>query len=105
MVDVVPAARLTRRWVLQRAYRSGNAWSRTSLELAGTRRAAARERVRCSGQGVLRLCGGAARWGVGVASRSQPQRARGLRTLVRGAGLLSGAWGSVYSEYRRPSPA
>jgi len=31
-------------------------------------------------------------------------RARGVKTLARGAGMVSGAWGYKYLEYRRPEP-
>lgn len=102
VVDVVPAARLTRRWVLRRAYRSGNSWSRTSLELARPGRERLAVRLDCSLRGAVRMGAGALRWCVGVVARSQAHRARGLRTVMRGAGLVSGAWGSVYAEYRRP---
>ncbi|NTW38906.1 MAG: glycosyltransferase family 2 protein [Cellulomonadaceae bacterium] len=101
VLDVVPAARVTRAWVLQRAYRSGNGWSRTSLEMATSPVARVATRLECSARGVVRLAGGGARWVAGTVLRSQGQRARGTRTVMRGAGLVSGAWGSVYSEYRR----
>ena len=35
VTDFVPRDRSTRKWVLQRAFRSGNTWSQVSLELAG----------------------------------------------------------------------
>lgn len=103
VVDVVPASRLTRRWVLQKAFRSGNSWVRTSLELAGSRRHRARVRCECAAKGVVRLAGGAARLAVGLVGAGVGQRARGLRTMARGAGLFSGAFGYVYVEYRRAS--
>ena len=103
VIDVVPAARLTRRWVLQRAYRSGNAWSRISLELATTPGRALLERLRGTLRGGVRLAGGAARWCVGAVTGHTGQRARGLRTIMRGAGLVSGCWGAQYAEYRRSS--
>jgi succinoglycan biosynthesis protein ExoM len=100
VTDVVPASRLTRRWVLQRAYSSGNGWSMTSVMLA-PRRSRAFLRIRLSGRGVLRIAGGSARLAVGAVTRSTGQRARGSRTVARGAGMVSGAWGSRYGEYRR----
>lgn len=101
VVDVVPDARLTRAWVLRRAYRSGNGWSRTSLVLAATEAQRLRARAELSARGALRVGGGVARYAAGVVRRSQGLRARGVRTMARGAGLVSGAWGSTYSEYRR----
>ncbi|HEX8486941.1 MAG TPA: glycosyltransferase [Propionibacteriaceae bacterium] len=99
--DVVPSSRATRGWVLRRALRSGNSWSRTSLELSDSAARRTAVRLRLGGQGLLRLAGGGARLVVGVLARSQGQRARGLRTLARSAGMLSGACGYVYQEYRR----
>jgi len=101
VVDVVPASRVTREWVLRRAYRSGNSWSRTSLVLADGPAAALGARLSCTARGVVRCLGGAARWGIGVLTGSVVHRARGRRTLMRGAGLVAGAWGGVYAEYGR----
>jgi len=101
VTDVVPAARVTRRWVLQRAYSSGNGWGLTSVMLAGSGPARLVVRLRLTGQGLVRLAGGAARWATGVATASLGRRARGLRTVLRGAGMVSGAWGAGYREYGR----
>ncbi len=114
VLDVVPAARTTARWVLARALRSGNSWARTSLVLA-----AARERpglalaVAQAGllvRGGARSLGGAARLVLGVVLAAGPAgstdatalQARGARTLARGLGMLGGAAGWTYREYRRP---
>jgi len=101
VTDVVPAARVTRRWVLQRAYSSGNGWALTSVMLAGRGPGRALVRLRLTARGGVRLAGGAARWALGVASGSLRHRARGTRTLMRGAGMVAGAWGSGYREYGR----
>jgi hypothetical protein len=37
----------------------------------------------------------------GLATRNIRHRARGLRTVYRGAGMVSGALGIVYQEYAR----
>ena len=99
--DVVPAARLTRNWVLQRYYRSGNSWSRTSVRLTGSRIDRLVTRIRLTVSGGIRVLGGTATWLWGAVARSTPKHAGGLRTLNRGMGMVSGAWGHVYSEYRR----
>ena len=101
VIDVVPANRVTRDWVLKRALRSGTSWSSTSLKLAepGVPRTAVR--LKLTGRGVVRVAGGAGRLAVGTLARSPKHQAKGLRTLSRGLGLLSGAWGYVYSEYKR----
>lgn len=101
VIDVVPAARLTREWVLRRAYRIGNAWSRIHLSESSPRR---RLIVRGSlfARGGVRLVGGAARYAVGLLTDQLGNRARGLRTAARGAGMLAGSVGAVYHEYGRP---
>jgi glycosyltransferase involved in cell wall biosynthesis len=104
VIDVVPATRVTRDWVLRRAFRSGSSWSATSLKLSRPGRDRTLTKVRLTGRGVVRVAGGGARLLVGTVGRSMAQRARGQRTIARGAGMVSGAWGVVYAEYKRPSP-
>nr|WP_279590900.1 glycosyltransferase family A protein [Modestobacter marinus] len=101
VTDAVPAARMTRDWVLRRAFRSGNSASRVDLALAATPGARWAARLQAARRGCPRLAGGLARWLVGAALRSRVHRARGLRTACRGAGLLAGTLGVVYQEYRR----
>lgn len=100
VIDVVPADRLTREWVLQRAFRMGNTWSRINLDDTENGK---RVLVRMSLQarGALRLCGGIVRYLAGSLVGQLPLRARGLRTAARGAGMLAGSVGSVYHEYKR----
>lgn len=104
VVDVVPTARTTALWVMQRAFRSGNGWARTSLALAQGPRQLLWVQIRMLLKGAVRLLGGACRWGFGAVGRDLGQRARGARTMARGAGMLSATGGYVYSEYRRPAP-
>lgn len=101
VVDVVPRHRLTRRWVLQKALRSGNSWSRTSLELAPSGPGRLLLRLRLLAEGLVRVGGGAARLVLGVVTRNRRHEAQGARVLARGAGLVSGAVGWIYTEYRR----
>ena len=103
VTDHVPASRLTRRWVLQRAFRSGNSASRVDLVMASGTGSRLSARARGLGRGVPRFGGGLARWAAGSLLRSAPHQARGLRTAARGAGMISGAAGIVYAEYRRPA--
>ena len=103
VLDIVPASRLTRKWVLQRALRTGNSWSLTSLMLAEGRLPRFRQRLELTARGGVRICGGAAQAAAGAATRSLGRRARGQRTVARGVGLASGAWGYVFGEYRRAS--
>jgi GT2 family glycosyltransferase len=101
VVDRVPAGRVTRSWVLRRAFRSGNSWSRTTVELADSGFDRLRRRAQLLGEAAVRLAGGAARWGVGAVTRSVSLRARGARTVARGAGMAVGVVGYTYAEYRR----
>jgi hypothetical protein len=58
-------------------------------------------KLRLTGRGAVRVLGGGARLVAGTMGRSMAQRARGQRTIARGAGMVSGAWGFVYAEYKR----
>ena len=101
VVDRVPVSRLTRRWVLRRAFRSGNCHSRVLLAIAPTRAGRMAVRFRLLAPGAVRSAGGAARCALGMLLRSQRHQAGGLRTAARGAGILTGAFGYVFSEYKR----
>ncbi|MCZ2819101.1 glycosyltransferase [Modestobacter sp. VKM Ac-2977] len=101
VTDSVPSSRMTREWVLRRAFRSGNSASRVDLVLAGSAPARSRARLRGARRGAPRLVAGLARWLLGCVVGSAPHRARGLRTACRGAGMLTGSFGVVYHEYRR----
>jgi cellulose synthase/poly-beta-1,6-N-acetylglucosamine synthase-like glycosyltransferase len=102
VVDVVPPSRLNRRWVLQKAFRTGNSWSLVALKLEERPLARLGQRLRLTSQGLVRIAGGTAGFVVGVVTRSIGTRARGVRTLVRGTGMTTGAWGYSYAEYGRP---
>lgn len=102
VTDVVPASRVTRSWVLRRAYRSGNGWTRVSILVAGSPAARLRTRASLVAEGSVRVAAGAARTALGVATRSLEHQARGRRTLARGSGMLTGLVGHVYAEYARP---
>ncbi|KQX08047.1 MULTISPECIES: glycosyltransferase family 2 protein [unclassified Leifsonia] len=101
VLDIVPASRLTRRWVLQRYYRMGNTWSRTTLLLSRSTPSRLLARLSLTAGGAARVAQGAARSGWGRLARSTSRDAHGQRTLNRGLGMVAGAWGHVYSEYRR----
>ncbi|MGY1732279.1 glycosyltransferase family 2 protein [Geodermatophilus sp. SYSU D01045] len=101
VVDQVPAERLTRRWVLARAWSHGNTALLTDLRLTGGAAARLRLRARGLAGGAARVAGGAARWSAGALTGSARHRARGLRALLRGAGMAAAALGVVYQEYAR----
>ena len=70
VIDVVPASRLTRSWVLRRAFRSGSSWSVTSLKLADSFRERALVRARLTLRGGARILGGGGQLVAGTLSRS-----------------------------------
>jgi succinoglycan biosynthesis protein ExoM len=100
VIDVVPAGRLTRDWVLRRAYRVGNASSRILLDGARPGRRLA-VRLALIVRGSARLTAGSLRCLAGLLTGRLHHRARGMRTMARGAGMLSGSLGTIYSEYSR----
>lgn len=99
--DIVPAARSTRDWVVRRAFSSGNSWSQTSIALETSRGGRLLARLRCIARGAVRTLGGVARALVGVVTGSLRHRAKGVRTMARGTGMIAGALGYSYEEYRR----
>jgi succinoglycan biosynthesis protein ExoM len=103
VVDQVPASRVTARWVLLRALRSGNSWSRTVLDGPQPALTKLARRAHLTVRGGVRLIGGAGQSLSGYLFWSQARQAKGLRTAARGLGMFAGAYGYVYSEYRRPT--
>jgi succinoglycan biosynthesis protein ExoM len=99
--DCVPRERMTRRWVLARAWSHGNTESIVDLYLADGAGRRAIARARALARGLVRIAGGAARYLLGVASGSLRHQARGLRTAYRGAGIAAGGAGIVVHEYSR----
>jgi glycosyltransferase involved in cell wall biosynthesis len=104
-VDVVPADRLTREWVLRRAWSHGLNTTRFDVLLAPGPRARRVAAVRGLVGGAVRVGGGAARWAWGTAARDLTHRARGLRALHRGRGMVAGALGRRFEEYARVGSA
>lgn len=99
--DVVPANRNSRSWVSRRAFRMGNSASRAAVHVAPGPAARLGQRTAMAGRGAARVVAGAVRAATGLLVRREEAHARGTRTLLRGAGMLSGALGYVYGEYRR----
>lgn len=96
-LDPVPAERANRDWVLTRAFSSGNSASRVELRL----RPGAGTRAGLLAGGALRWLAGRARAAVGRLAGRPVDHARGLRTAGRGCGMMAGALGHAYEEYRR----
>ncbi|MBK8732365.1 MAG: glycosyltransferase [Actinomycetales bacterium] len=100
VTDLVPAARLRRRWVLMRAVSHGNSSSLIDLQLVGSSQLV-QARMRFAVGGVARMGGGGVRALLGVLGRSPRHQARGLRTACRGVGMLAGVLGWRFREYAR----
>jgi succinoglycan biosynthesis protein ExoM len=102
VTEAVPAERATRRWVLLRSLSSGNVLARVLLRTGPAGPAAIRLRASLLFGGAARIFGGAARCLIGYVTGSLTHRARGLRTAIRGVGIVLGASGYSYQAYKRP---
>ena len=101
VIDRVAPERMTRRWVLARAMSHGDASVRVGLRLAPGPAARVAFRVRSLLGGAARMVLGGARAAAGAALRRPVDQARGLRALMRGLGMVRGAWGLHHVEYAR----
>lgn len=101
VIEPVPSVRLTRRWVLRRAYRAGTSWSRMELALARTPARTLERRLTLGARGAVKLTGGTGLWLVGLATQDVARGARGATQAASYAGLLAGAFGLSLREYRR----
>lgn len=101
ITDKVPADRMTRKWVLSRAWSHGNSAALVDLELARKGAGRVGQRLRTVSRGLIRLLGGSARYLFGLSTGSRWHQARGLRAMWRGVGMVSGAVGIVFHEYAR----
>jgi hypothetical protein len=105
VVDVVPAARVSRRFVLRRAFSYGNTYSRVSIALATGSVERMRSRLVLTAEGLARVGAGGVRYAAGAVVRSIRWRARGARRLMRGLGTVSGAWGHTHIAYGHAATA
>ncbi|MFI7589615.1 glycosyltransferase family 2 protein [Spongisporangium articulatum] len=101
VTDVVPAARMTRKFVVQRAFRYGATATRVEVALASGVAGRLVVRLRQTATAATRLAAGLARLALGTVTFSPGRRAAGVRNLARGCGLLSGLVGYVPSQYAR----
>ena len=101
VTDRVPASRATRRWVVQRAFRMGNTEARARIYTATGRMQQVLERGWAVGNGLARMAAGVFGVARGALTRSLPVRSRGVRTTMRGAGMLLAAFNYTFFEYRR----
>jgi succinoglycan biosynthesis protein ExoM len=99
--DPVSPGRLTRRWVLQRAYRVGISSARVDAAVATGFFGRLRSRTVSVVKGLVRVVAGGARWVLGAITRSDRHSARGARAVARGSGMMLGAAGVDFAEYAR----
>lgn len=101
VVENVLPERIDRRWILMRAYRTGNSSARLRIALAQSAAGRLSARVGSIASGAARVVGGSGLWALGGVTGSLGRRARGRRAISRGSGYLSGAVGSAFREYGR----
>lgn len=101
ITDLVPASRITRRWVLRRAWSHGNSAAVVRIRLARGGVPGAAARAGAVVGGVARIGGGVLRNALGQLTRSDVHQARGSRAAYRGAGMIWAAVGGVVQEYAR----
>lgn len=99
--EFVPSSRLTGAWTLRRGYRSGSTNVVVDLMLAADAPERFRVRTRSVVGGVARVVTGAGRAGIGLLGSDPERRGLGAWTMARGAGMVGGAVGHRYVEYRR----
>lgn len=103
--DLVPAERLSRSWVLQRAFSQGNLVALIDCYLAVGQRSALTAKARRAVGSAVYMFIGCAELALGYLSLSSTRRALGLRRLCRGLGMLAGLSGIAHEQYaRRPDP-
>jgi glycosyltransferase involved in cell wall biosynthesis len=101
VTDVVPSQRMTRKWVIRRWFRMGNTWSRAAVTVDGERGPTAVLRIKLVLGGAARVVAGGLQALGGTMGRSRARQANGCRVAARGAGMILGASGYHYAEYRR----
>lgn len=103
-VDVVVPDRLTRDWVMRRAFSSGNSTVHAELGVMSGRTRRMIGRLRYAVGGVGRMAAGGVRHIWGRMRGDVVHDARGLRAVQRGRGMLFASVGRRHAEYaRQPS--
>jgi glycosyltransferase involved in cell wall biosynthesis len=92
----LPRSRSTARWILRRAYRTGNVRSLVTLDVESPRLL---RRLRRAGYGVSRVLLGAGRLVVDL-PRGRERVVEALRIVADGLGLITGIAGHRFNEYR-----
>ena len=101
VVDPVPASRATRRWVKLRTFRFGNGWTRIGIDLRSSFWGKLYVRADAHKLAAYMVLRGSLFWLRGVLTANAKHRGYGVCRLTGALGVLSGAYGYVYCEYRR----
>lgn len=98
VTETVPPSRVTIRWLLRRAFRSGagDTISRTLI------RPGLRTTALCTGLGLARIANGVVLQIPGLVRPAA--RIKGLRRVASGVGSIAGLFGINHEEYRRQTP-
>jgi succinoglycan biosynthesis protein ExoM len=99
--DMIPANRSTRSWVIRRTFRTSNTWSRVHVALCRSTGKKLSQRLSLTIHSLVRMAMGTVKLTAGTVSRSVGLQASGLCSVVSGSGMLLGAFGYVWQEYRR----
>ncbi|MCU1614812.1 MAG: hypothetical protein JWO98_2352 [Frankiales bacterium] len=104
-IELIPAERLTRSWVLARSFRTGSAYSSVALHLTAGVAARAGLRMVFATKAAGRIALGAVQWLAAAAHGDAAGRGRARCALAGYAGLAVGAFGYVHEEYARTPQA
>lgn len=103
--DMIPAARLTRSWVLRRAWSQGNLQSLIDVHLAPNPWRRLYVTIYRVAAGCALVGKGMPRAAVGYLSWNRRHQARGAAVSFRGLGMIAGACGLRYEQYARRQAA
>lgn len=101
VVDLVPAERTTRAFLVRRMYGHANVSVVVERHFAGSARARARVRAEAVARGCVVTFRGAARWVSATITRDVRTDALAWQDLARGPGLVTGGLGARHEAYRR----
>lgn len=103
VTDIVPPERVQPRWLARRRFHMAANRVVVALRLREGRTGRMWVRLRFAAVGGVEIVRGAAMWAGGAVLRHIPWRANGSRHLVRGCGMLAGAFGYHGQQYARAS--
>jgi glycosyltransferase involved in cell wall biosynthesis len=101
VVDEVPAVRMTRRFLENKAFHMGNVEMWVNVSVATSRADRVRVRLRYAVRGVVRIVAGAGKRVAGVLLHRMRWQARGTWTQGRGRGMLAAVMGNRHYAYAR----